>query len=133
MKNCYLINFDIKGDERGSLVAIEQQKNISFEIKRIYYIFNTEKSFIRGKHAHRELNQVLICISGNCKIKVDSGKEIKIIELKERNQGLFIGQMIWREMFDFSADCVLLVLASEYYDEEEYIRDYDEFLKAVEQ
>ncbi len=131
MKSTKIINFDIKGDERGSLAAIEQLKDIPFEIKRVYYIFDTQENFVRGKHAHTQLEQVLICVSGNCKVKLDNGKEQEIIELKGRNQGLFIGIMIWREMYDFSKDCVLLVLASEYYDEKEYIRDYNEFLKEV--
>ena len=131
MKNTQIINFNIKGDERGSLVAIEQLKDIPFEIKRIYYIWGTEKEFTRGKHAHTELEQILICVSGSCKIRLDNGKEKQIVELKDKNQGLLIGTMIWREMFDFSEDCVLLVLASEYYDEKEYIRDYNEFLEKV--
>ncbi len=131
MKNTQVINFHIKGDERGSLVAIEQLKDIPFEIKRVYYIWGTEKEFLRGKHAHTELEQILICVSGSCKIRLDNGKEKQIVELKDKNQGLFIGQMIWREMFDFSDNCVLVVLASEYYDEKEYIRDYNEFLETI--
>ena len=131
MKNTQVINFHIIGDKRGSLVAIEQFKDIPFEIKRVYYIWGTEKEFIRGKHAHTQLEQVLICVSGSCKIRLDNGKEKQIVELKDKNQGLLIGTMIWREMFDFSEDCVLLVLASEYYYEKEYIRDYNEFLEEV--
>jgi dTDP-4-dehydrorhamnose 3,5-epimerase-like enzyme len=131
MNNIKVLNFNIIGDERGSLVSIEQLKNIPFEIKRVYYIWGTEKEFARGKHAHTQLEQILICVSGSCKIRLDNGKEKQIVELKDKNQGLFIGQMIWREMFDFSEDCVLLVLASEYYDEKEYIRDYNEFLEKV--
>jgi dTDP-4-dehydrorhamnose 3,5-epimerase-like enzyme len=131
MNNIKILNFNIIGDERGSLVAIEQLKDIPFEIKRIYYTWGTEKEFVRGKHAHTQLEQVLICVSGSCKIRLDNGKEKQIVELKDKNQGLLIGTMIWREMFDFSEDCVLLVLASEYYDEKEYIRDYNEFLEKV--
>jgi dTDP-4-dehydrorhamnose 3,5-epimerase-like enzyme len=131
MNNIKILNFNIIGDERGSLVAIEQLKDIPFEIKRVYYIWGTEKEFVRGKHAHTQLEQVLICVSGSCKIRLDNGKEKQIVELKDKNQGLLIGTMIWREMFDFSEDCVLLVLASEYYYEKEYIRDYNEFLEEV--
>ncbi len=125
------MDFEIKGDETGSLIALESFKNIPFEIKRVYYIFNTCKELARGRHAHKNLKQVLICISGRCKIKLDDGKQQETIELNQKNKGLLIGEMIWREMFDFSNDCVLLVLASEYYDEEEYIRDYNEFKWAI--
>jgi dTDP-4-dehydrorhamnose 3,5-epimerase-like enzyme len=131
MNNIKVLDFNIIGDERGSLVAIEQLKDIPFEIKRVYYIWGTEKESVRGKHAHTQLEQVLICVSGSCKIRLDNGKEKQIIDLKDKNQGLFIGTMIWREMFDFSEDCVLLVLASEYYNEKEYIRDYSEFVEKV--
>jgi dTDP-4-dehydrorhamnose 3,5-epimerase-like enzyme len=117
MKNTQIINFNIKGDERGSLVAIEQLKDIPFEIKRVFYIFNSDEHITRGQHSNIHSEQVLICVSGNCKIRLDNGKEKEIVELKDKNQGLFIGQMIWREMFDFSEDCVLLVLASEYYNQ----------------
>ena len=126
------INFDIKGDERGKLIALEQFKDIPFEIKRIYYIFETKKEIKRGFHAHKKLQQVAICVNGSCKFLLDNGKEkVKDIVLDSPNKGLFIDKMIWREMYDFSEDCVLLVLASEYYDENDYIRDYDEFLRVV--
>lgn len=128
-----LVNF-IKlpdlGDERGGLVSIESQKNIPFEIKRIYYIFDTQDK-PRGFHAHKNLSQVLICIKGQCKIKLDNGREKKTVLLDNPKQGLLIENLIWREMHDFSDDCVLLVLASNYYDESDYIRDYDDFLKEV--
>ena len=127
-----IIYFDVKGDERGKLIAIEQLKNIPFEIKRVYYIFDTKKEAKRGFHAHKNLEQVAICVSGSCKFLLDDGKErVKDIILNSPNKGLFIGKMIWREMYDFSDDCVLLVIASDYYDESDYIRDYEEFLKLV--
>ncbi len=124
-----LLNFDIKGDERGSLIALEEYRNIPFEIKRVYYIFDTKEGVVRGKHAHKNLQQVLICVKGSCKILLDNGKERKVITLDSPDKGLYIGSFVWREMYDFSPDCVLMVLADKYYDEEDYIRDYKEFLK----
>lgn len=126
-----LLNFDIKGNEKGSLIALEQYKNIPFEIKRVYYIFGTKEGVRRGLHAHKRLEQVLICVSGSVKIKVDDGNGKKIFKLSNPSKGLYIGPGIWREMYDFSKSAVLLVLASEYYDEEDYIRDYEEFLKMI--
>jgi len=126
------INFDVKGDDRGKLIAIEQFKDVPFEIKRVYYIFDTKSGVRRGYHAHKDLQQVAICVSGNCKFLLDDGKErIENIVLDSPSKGLFIDKMIWREMYDFSEDGVLLVLASDYYDESDYIRDYEEFLKLV--
>ena len=126
------IEFDIKGDERGKLIALEQFKNIPFEIKRVYYIFDLKNKIPRGFHAHKNLQQVVICLKGSCKFLLDNGEErVKDIILDSPNKGLFIDKMIWREMYDFSEDCVLLVLASDYYDEGDYIRNYGEFLKNV--
>ncbi|AHG74146.1 WxcM-like protein [Mannheimia sp. USDA-ARS-USMARC-1261] len=118
------------GDERGGLVSIESTKNIPFEVKRIYYIFNTQNK-PRGFHAHKNLSQVLICVKGQCKVKLDNGKEKETILLDSPNRGLLIENLVWREMHDFSDDCVLLVLASDYYSESDYIRDYNDFLKEV--
>ena len=130
-KKFHLISFDIKGDERGSLIAIESMLDVSFEINRIYYIFNTKQDVRRGFHAHKKLKQVLICTSGSCQILLDDGKSKKSFRLDSPQQGLYIEGVIWREMHDFSEDCVLLVLASEHYDESDYIRDYDEFLRKI--
>lgn len=126
-----VINFDIKGDERGSLIAIEQNKDIPFDIKRIYYVFDTKKDVPRGFHAHKSLRQILIAVSGSCRIKVDDGETQEIFELNKSNKGLYIGKNLWREMYDFSENCVLLVLASEHYCPNEYIRDYNEFLETI--
>ncbi len=126
------MNFNVLGNERGSLVAIEELKDMPFEIKRVYYIFETKQDVRRGFHAHKALQQIAICVSGSCKFLFDNGKEkIDNIILDSPNKGLFIDKMVWHEMYDFSKDCVLLVLASEYYDEDDYIRDYDEFLEVV--
>ena len=121
------LTFLIKGDERGGLIALEENKNIPFKIKRVYYIFDTKEEVIRGLHAHKNLEQVLVCVNGSCEILLDDGKEKSIIKLENRNEGLFIEKMVWHEMFNFSADCVLIVLASDYYDEKDYIRDYNDF------
>lgn len=119
------------GDERGQLVALEQQKDIPFDIKRVYYIYDTKEGVERGFHAHKCLQQVLLCVHGSCKIRLDDGKERTVVTLDKPNEGLYVSNVMWREMFDFSPDAVLLVLASEFYDEKDYIRDYDEFLQFV--
>ena len=123
-----IINFDTKGDERGSLISLEGNKNIPFDIKRVYYIFGTKEGSRRGFHAHKKLKQVLVCVAGSCKILLDDGKSKQDISLDNPNKGLLIESMIWREMFDFSPDCVLMVLANEVYDESDYFRDYQQFL-----
>ena len=131
MNGYKIVDFKTLGDERGSLIAIEQGYNTPFEIKRVYYIFDTKKDVERGFHAHINLKQMAIVVKGSCTFVLDNGKTREEIKLNNPNQGLFIEGLIWREMKDFSQDCVLLVLASEYYDESDYIRDYDFFLKRV--
>ncbi len=127
-----MIDFIIHGDERGSLIAIENNKNIPFEVKRVYYIFDTKENVRRGFHAHKNLKQVLICVKGSCKIHLDNGKgETSEVSLDKPDQGLLIQSNLWREMYDFSSDAVLLVLASEYYIESDYIRDYEAFRQYV--
>lgn len=123
--------FQPHGDDRGQLVALEEFKEIPFEVKRVYYIYDTLSNVTRGYHAHKNLKQILICVHGSCKVKLDNGKEIKIVPLDKPYEGLYVDNNIWREMFDFSEDAVLLVLASELYDESDYIRDYNEFLKFI--
>lgn len=113
------------------MIAIEGDTTIPFSIKRIYYIFDTKEGVRRGYHAHKKLRQVLICVRGSCKILLDNGKEKKVIPLDKPSRGLLIEQLIWREMYDFTSDCVLLVLASDYYNENDYIRDYSVFLETV--
>jgi len=131
MTSCKLIDFKIMGDERGSLIALEANRQVPFEIKRIYYIFDTKEGVKRGFHAHINLKQICIAVKGSCTFVLDDGASREEINLTNPNQGLFIEGLIWREMKDFSPDCVLLVLASEYYDESDYIRDYDKFLEEV--
>lgn len=129
--NYRIINFKIMGDNRGKLISLEENKNIPFNIKRVYYIFGTKKNVIRGKHSHSNLNQVVVCLSGECKFLLDSGKQKKIVKLNSPEIGLFIGENVWREMFDFSQDCILMVLANDHYNENEYIRNYKDFIKSI--
>jgi len=126
-----LMDFKIMGDERGSLIALEEHHNTPFDIKRVYYIFGTKEGVRRGFHAHRDLKQIAICVRGSCRFYLDDGKEKRDILLDSPDQGLLIEGLIWREMYDFSTDCVLMVIASEYYDEDDYIRDYDNFIQEL--
>ena len=120
--------FSPHGDDRGQLVALEEMKDIPFAIQRVYYMYDTVEGVTRGKHAHKSLEQILICVHGSCKILLDDGKEKEVILLDKPNEGLYVSNVMWREMFDFSPDAVLMVLASNLYDEADYIRNYDEFL-----
>ena len=123
--------FQPHGDERGQLVALEEFKDIPFRIKRVYYMYDTGEGVVRGHHAHKTLQQILVCIHGSCKVLLDNGKEKKVIPLEKPYEGLYVSNAMWREMYDFSPDAVLMVMASELYDEDDYIRDYDEFLNYI--
>lgn len=127
-----MIQFQPHGDERGMLIALEEKKNIPFEVKRVYFMYDTLEGVHRGKHAHKSLKQVLFCPCGACTISLDDGKEKKEVRLDKAIEGLLVEACVWREMYDFTPDAVLMVLASDYYDEKDYIRDYDEFLRYVE-
>lgn len=129
MYNCSLIKFRDITDKYGHLTPIESKKDIPFEVKRIYYISQVEKGVTRGFHSHKKLHQILICLNGSLKIRVRNPNEEEVIELNNTSVGLYIGPLIWREMFDFSEGSVLLVLASEYYDEDDYIRNYDFYIE----
>ena len=126
-----MYTFPPHGDDRGQLVAIEAMKDLPFEVKRVYYIYDTLAGVRRGFHAHRNLQQILICVSGSCKIHLDNGTDTAEVVLDKPTEGLYIANDMWREMYDFTPDAVLLVLASEYYDEADYIRNYEDFLKYV--
>lgn len=126
-----VLDFRVLGDDRGSLISLEEQYNIPFDIKRVYYIYDTKSDISRGYHAHKNLEQVAICVKGSCRIVLDDGKSKESIVLDSPDKGLYINNNKWREMHDFSKDCVLLVLASDIYDESDYIRDYEEFLRLV--
>ena len=126
-----LIDLKSHGDHRGSLVSIEGGTHVDFEFKRIYYIYGTKEGVRRGFHAHQNLEQLLVAVSGSCRVLVDDGSKKETITLESRTKGLLISHLVWREMFEFSADCVLLVMASDHYQESDYIRDYSEFENAV--
>ena len=118
-------------DSRGLLTALEELKDIPFQIKRVYYMHDMPQDTVRGSHAHKTLQQVLICIRGSCRVRLDDGRERGEITLDGSGEGLYIPGTIWREVYDFSRDAVLLVLASELYDASDYIRDYDAFLDYI--
>lgn len=130
--NYKLIEMPVHGDRRGKLVALEGgQDLIPFEIKRMYYMFDTLPNESRGFHAHSKLEQVIIAMDGACRFVLDDGEKRETVLLNRPDVGLYIGPGMWREMHDFSYGCKLVVLASEHYDEKEYIRSYDEFLKII--
>ena len=125
------IQFPTNTNETGTLSFLETERHIPFDIRRVYYIYDVQGLSRRGFHAHRDLQQVLICIHGSCKIMLDNGTERQDVLLDSPSEGLLIENTIWREMYDFSPGAVLLVLASHYYDEADYIRDYNEFLAFI--
>ena len=127
MKNIDNYQFNKHADEYGNLIALEELGDIPFAIKRIYYIFDVGAEVRRGFHSHLTLNQMLICVSGSVKIMVKTPYEENTVELSDPSHGLYVGPMIWREMYDFSPGAVLLVLASEHYDESDYIRNYQDY------
>ncbi len=130
-KQYKVLEFDDFGDERGNLVVAEGGIDIPFEIKRVFYMYGSDSDIVRGQHANRRTEFVLINVSGSSKVKVDNGFETDIIELNKPRMGLYITTMVWKDMYDFSSDSVLLVLASEHYDAEEYIRDYTAFIEEI--
>lgn len=125
------MKFNQLGDNRGHLVVIEGSKDIPFEIARIFYIYGSDNDVIRGQHANKDSEFVLINVSGKSKVKIDYGYSQEIIELNEPHMGVYIPKMIWKEMYDFSEDSVLLVLSNFKYNPDEYIRDYNEYLKLI--
>lgn len=131
MSEVKMIELKENGDERGKLVIVEGEKDVPFDIKRIFYIYGTQRDVIRGQHANRESEFYLINVAGTSKVKVYDGKEEKVYNLDKPNLGIYLPKMVWKDMYDFSEDSVLLVLASEHYDSKEYIRDYDEYLKLI--
>lgn len=122
------VQFPALGDHRGSLVALEANQSVPFAIERVYYLFATKEGVSRGFHAHVNLQQVAICVTGSCTMILDDGDQREEVRLDSPVQGVVLQKMVWHEMHDFSPDCVLLVLASEHYDEADYIRNYQDFL-----
>jgi dTDP-4-dehydrorhamnose 3,5-epimerase-like enzyme len=133
VKNCYLIKLPKFGDKkRGFLSALEEKKDISFNIGRIYYIYGIgDLSKIRGPHAHRGTEQVFICLRGRAAFFLDDGKNKRKITIKEPNAGLYIGKRIWHSIKFFSKDTIVLGIASGYYNEKDYIRNYNKFMAYV--
>ena len=125
--------FQPHGDDRGQLIALEEGKEIPFPIRRVYYVYATAPEAVRGRHAHRSLRQVLVCVHGSCRVRLDDGRERCEVLLDSPRRGLEIDGLLWREMDHFSPDAVLMVLASELYDESDYIRDYQAFRALAEE
>ena len=119
------------GDSRGMLVALEQERNVPFPIRRVYYLFATCTDVHRGMHAHRHLNQLAVAVRGSVTILLDDGTGPTEVTLDDPSKGLLLGSMVWRDLYDFSDDCVLMVLADQLYDPADYITNYDEFLSEV--
>ena len=134
VNNCKQIELSQIVDKKDGVLSIaEQEKEIPFSIKRVYYIYGLKSGdAVRGLHAHKNLEQALFCINGSFKFMADDGKEKQYFFINNPNQGIFIGKELWHTMFEFSKDCIILVLASDYYDESDYIRDYDDFIKYIE-
>ena len=128
-EQCKVLNFADLGDERGKLVVVEGEQHIPFAIQRVFYIYGSDSEVVRGQHANRESEFELINVGGTSKVRIDNGHSEAIIELNKPMMGLYIPTMVWKDMYDFSEDSILLVLASTHYDGNEYIRDYDEYLK----
>ncbi|HAW1554456.1 TPA: WxcM-like domain-containing protein [Escherichia coli] len=129
--NVEFIPLQKHGDERGMLVALEQAKNIPFEIKRVYYMFGTQGNVRRGYHAHKKIRQVAIPLNGSCRFHLDNGREKVDVVLDDPALGLLIEPGVWHEMYDYSKNCILLVLASDIYDENDYIRNYEDFMRSI--
>lgn len=130
-EKCSLLHFADLGDERGKLVVIEGGRDIPFEIKRTFYIYESDATVIRGQHANRQSEFVLINVAGKSKVRLTDGVEEFVVELDKPMMGVYIPKMVWKDMYDFSKDSVLLVLASTHYDGNEYIRSYDEYLRII--
>lgn len=126
-EKCPIIEFKDLGDDRGKLVVIESGIAIPFDIKRVFYIYGSDSTVVRGQHANRESEFVLINVAGKSKVRITDTKEELVVELNKPMMGIYIPKMIWKDMYDFSEDSVLLVLASTHYDGLEYIRDYKQY------
>ena len=131
INNCKLIGFPRIGDPRGNLTYVESKIHIPFDINRVYYLSEVPKGATRGGHAHRALHQLLIAVTGSFDIHLDDGFNKKTIKLSQSDSGLYVCPMIWRDIDNFSENSVCLVFASEYYDEQDYYRSYDLFIKDV--
>lgn len=132
MERCRILNFKELGDDQGNLVAIEDNKEVPFDIKRVFYLYGTNKTMVRGKHANRNSQFVLINVAGSSKVRICYGdNDTEIISLSKPRMGIYIPRMVWKEMYDFSVDSVILCLTDTHYDPEEYIRDYSQYLREL--
>ena len=131
IEQCKLIEFPQRGDDRGHLVIVEGNQDIPFDIKRVFYIYGSDTNVIRGRHANYQSEFVLINVAGTSKVKVDDGERQKVFHLDRPHIGIYIPKLVWKDMYDFSEDSVLLCLSNEHYDANEYIRDYDAYLKVM--
>lgn len=125
------IELDVKCNKSGSLVPLESQRNIPFAIRRAFFIYDIETGGRRGMHAQRTLKEALICVQGSCQVRIEDGRSAETFRLDRRDRALYIGPMEWREMYDFSEDCILLALADQLYDESDYIRDHGEYERCL--
>lgn len=127
-----ILNFKEFGDERGNLVVIEGDGlDVPFDIKRVFYMYGSDPDIVRGQHANRTSEFVLINVAGTSKVRLDNGYEETVVNLDKPRMGLYISTMVWKDMYDFSPDSVLLVLSNEHYDDSEYIRDYEHYKKEL--
>lgn len=130
-EQCKVINFKDLGDERGKLVVVEGNQDIPFQVERVFYMYGSDDKVIRGQHANRKSEFVLINVGGTSKVRIDNGHSEAVVELNKPMMGLYIPTMVWKDMYEFSEDSILLVLASTHYDGSEYIRDYEEYKKEM--
>ena len=133
VKNCKIVELKQIVDENDGVLSIAEQLNeIPFEVERVYYIYGLEDTKLkRGFHAHKQLEQAIFCINGSFKLMIDDGNEKNYFFLNDPNKGVYMGSRLWHTMFEFSKDCIILVIASDYYDESDYIRNYSEFIEYV--
>lgn len=129
--NYKLIDMRVFGDERGHLISLQKGNNCPFEVKRAFYIFDTKPGIARGAHANRNSEFMLIPINGSCKVRIDDGSSSETVKLSDPHKALYLDKMLWKEMFDFSYNAILLVLTNTLYDEKEYIRDYNEYINVI--
>lgn len=124
-----IIDLSVIGDKRGSLISLEQCRNVPFEIKRVYYMYGMDSQLPRGFHAHKRLRQLAVCVNGSCEVLIDNGNSQEVVRLNDPSKGLLIEPYQWHVMQSFTRDCILMVLADDYYNESDYIRNYDDFLR----
>lgn len=130
-EKCLHLNFRVNGDDRGNMVVVEGGQAVPFDIKRLFYIYGTDTEAVRGQHANRNSDFAMVCVCGSCKVKITDGTSEAVVCLDEPMKGIYIPKMLWKDMYDFSEDAVLLVMASTHYDANEYIRDFDSYCREM--